>query len=165
MKTIKIKTELVARHLVPDKEGYKEVDRRRVKGRCVTKAFANDIVKALRGISGGSPLWSGYDYFGFYKYHACGIGTTAESENDTYLVSQHIASWYAGSQIEGASANIYKSVAIIDFSDTYAITEHCLLNSPGTDGVMADRSVFTPIGVSPGEKIEFTFTLEFAFGG
>lgn len=164
---LKIKTELIARHLVPNgKGGYKEVDRRRVRGRCITKAFANDIVESLRGISGGASLYSGYDCFKSYKWHGYGTGTTPESEDDTYLENQLGASWSGGSQTEGDSPNIYKSVTTVYFHGDYAITEHCLLNWGATTGVvMMDRSTFDPMSVHDGSRIEFTFTIGFSLGG
>jgi len=69
-----------------------------------------------------------------------------------------------GTQIEGASVNIYKSVATIPFTTTQTIKEHGLFNA--SSGVtLMDRSVFTGIPVNNGDSIQFTYELTCNAGG
>lgn len=89
------------------------------------------------------------------KWHGSGTGVTAEATGDSALVTE-VGSRVAGTQIEGASANIYKTVATITYGATYSITEHGLF-SASTSGTLFDRSVFTAIGVDTSTNIEFTY--------
>ncbi len=151
------KTKTTARHLVPDgKGGYREVksDRRVVKNRCVTSAFVNALVDALQ-----SPV-----YVNVYKYHDAGTGTGNEAAGDTTLGTPWGGARVAGTQVEGASANIYKTVATIEFTGTFAITEHGIF-SASTGGTLMDRSKFAAINVGNGDKIEFTYEITFPSGG
>lgn len=97
-----------------------------------------------------------------FKYHASGTGTTAEAASQTALVTE-VATRTAGSQTEGASANIYRTVAIITYSATLAITEHGLF-SANAAGTMLDRSLFSAINVVSGDSIEFTYDLTLPSG-
>lgn len=154
---------LSMRHFVPNGDGgYAEVvgDRRRVK-KCVTDAFVQDLVDELQ---------SSQADFSTYKYHHSGTGTNAEDATDTALQTPVESSREVGTQVEGATANIYKSVATITYTDTRAITEHGLFNGAGTGDPptgadMMDRSVFSAVNVSSGEKIEFTYELTVNSGG
>lgn len=119
--------------------------------RKVTTAFRDRIVDCLQN-STTSPL----DVF---KYHACGTGTSAEANTETALVTE-VGSRVAGTQVEGASANIYKSVATITPGGSYAITEHGIL-SASTSGILMDRSLFTAINVGATDSIQFTYECTF----
>lgn len=92
-----------------------------------------------------------------FKYHASGIGTTAEAASQTALVTES-ATRATGSQTEGASVNIYKTVGTINYTSTLAITEHGLF-SAASAGTMLDRSVFAAINVQNLDSIEFTYEL------
>ena len=70
----------------------------------------------------------------------------------------------AGTQTQGGSSNIYKSVCTITATGTHAITEHGFFNT-SAPGIMMDRTLFAVVNVTIGEKIEFTFTITFASGG
>lgn len=116
----------------------------------VTDAFVAFMVDELQAET--SP-------WGDFKYHDSGIGTTAEDPAHTALVTP----WGgardpAGTQTEGATANIYKSVQTTTYSATKAITEHGLFNAAEA-GTMMDRHVFSEINVNDGDKIEFTYEL------
>lgn len=116
----------------------------------VTTAFVNHLVDSLQDQTA-----TAIDTF---EHHDAGTGTTAESNSDTALVTPWGGSRVAGTQTEGASANIYKTVATISFTGTYAITEHGVF-SAATGGTLMDRSVFSAINVVNGDSIEFTYEL------
>ena len=63
-----------------------------------------------------------------------------------------------GTQTEGASANIYKTVATITADATENWVEHGVFNA-STGGTMMDRSVFSAIGVESGDTVQFTYEL------
>jgi len=150
-------TELMCRHLVPDGQGgFTEVlkNRRIVKGRCVTDAYVNKIVDGHQAAA----------YINLWKYHDSGTGTVAESASDTGLGTPCGEARDVGSQEEGTTANIYKSIATHTYGGTFAITEHGLFDA-STAGTLMDRTKFAAINVSSGEKIEFTFTLTLSSGG
>ena len=118
-----------------------------VSTRVVTTAGVNAIVDGLQGTFTISD----------FKYHGMGTGSVAESSADTALGTQ-VESRATGTQTEGASANVYRSVATITATATRAITEHGLF-SASTSGTLLDRSVFSTINLSSGDSIQFTYEL------
>jgi hypothetical protein len=137
-------------------ELYKEVKRgkRVVKNKCVTNAFVNLLVDELQ---------SDQATFNSFKYHGSGTGTADESASDTALGTE-VETRNTGTQTEGSSPNIYKSVATHTYGNTYAITEHGLFNA-STAGTLMDRSKFAAINVVSGNQIEFTYELTCSSGG
>ena len=119
----------------------------------ITSGFVELLVDTLQ-----SPIAA----FSTFRYHDSGTGTTAENENDTALETPCGEAKDTGTQAEGDSANVYRSMVIHTYAGNFEITEHALLNS---NDVLADRSVFTAIGVAPGDRIEFTYELECISGG
>jgi hypothetical protein len=117
--------------------------------RKVTTAFADYIVDSLQD-STASPLDA-------FSYHAMGTDNTAESNTNTALGTE-VESRTNGSQTEGASTNIYKSVGSISATGSHSIVEHGLL-SASSGGTLLDRSVFSSISVTSGDSIEFTYEL------
>lgn len=107
-------------------------------------AFIVDAIQALATISN-------------FKYHASGTGGTAEAASQTALVTE-AATRATGSQTEGASANIYRTVGTIPYTGTLAITEHGIFSAAAA-GTMLDRSLFAAINVINGDSIEFTYDL------
>ena len=99
-----------------------------------------------------------------FKYHDSGTGTTAEAVGDTALVTPCAEARDTGSLTEGATANIFKTVATHTYAGTFAITEHGLF-SAATVGTLWDRTVFGAVNVVSGEKIEFTYQLTCTAGG
>lgn len=97
-----------------------------------------------------------------FKYHAMGTGTGEEAAGDTALGTE-VESREEGTQIEGATANIYKSVATITATDTRAITEHGIF-SASSSGTLLDRSKFAAINLASGDSIQFTYQLTFPSG-
>ena len=147
---IRVKTELIVRHI----RNGKEIGKRVVKNRVVTSAFVDYIVDNLIAELAA---------FGDFKFHGSGTGTTAEAAAQTALVTE-VETRDTGTQIEGATTNIYKSVATHTYAATFAITEHGLFNIAAA-GILMDRTLFTAINVVSGDKIEFTFTITFSSGG
>lgn len=167
---IHIGTRMTARHFVPDENGdhlrlmddglmgrFREIvkDRREVINKKVTDAFVNFVVDQLQTES---------TIFGDFKYHEMGLGFTAEAAGDTALETTTAIARATGTQTEGSSANIYKSVGTITADTTEAIREHGLFNA--SSGVtLMDRTVFAAINVVSGNQIEFTFEITFSSGG
>ena len=121
----------------------------------VTDDFVELIVDKLQGLAGDLDT---------FKYHDTGEGSTGEDPTDSALEIPCGDARDAGTQIEGDTANIYKSVATHTYAGAYTITEHGLFNAAAA-GVLMDRSVFTGIGVAIGDKIEFTYQLTLTSGG
>jgi len=116
----------------------------------VTTAFAAYLVDSMQN-STTSPM----DVF---KYHGSGTGTTAEANDQTALVTE-VESRAEGTLIEGATANIFKSVGTQAYTDTRAIKEHGLF-SASSAGTMLDRSLIaTAINVENTDEIEWTYQL------
>jgi len=163
--TMTASAELTLRHLVPDPHGTilsqdgvrcREVkkDRRR-STRCVTDAYVALLVDDLQASQATHST---------FKYHDSGTGTATESATDTGLGTPCGEARDTGTQGEGATANIYKSVATHTYGGSFAITEHGLFNA-STGGTLMDRSKFAAVNVAAGEKIEFTYTLVVSSGG
>jgi hypothetical protein len=123
--------------------------------RVVTNVYVNLLVDDLQSSQAAHST---------FLYHDSGIGTTAESANDTGLVNKVETGRATGSQGEGASANIYRSVGTITYTATRAITEHGLF-SASSGGTLMDRSVFSAINVVNGDSIQFTYELTATAGG
>lgn len=121
--------------------------------RVVTDAFVNYVVDQLQSSTGG---------IANFRYHGSGISNTAESQAQTALGSE-VATRANGTQQEGASANIYKTVGVVNYGAAFAIVEHGLFRAASGD-VMADRSVFAAINVGNGDSIEFTYELTLPAG-
>ena len=138
-------------------ELYKEVKsgRRKVRNRVVTDVYVNLLVDDLQA--------SVADHSTF-KYHDSGTGTAAEAATNTALGTPWGGARDVGTQIEGATANVYKSVATTTYTGTFAITEHGIFNA-ATVGTLMDRSVFAAINVVNGNQIEWTYELTVSSGG
>jgi len=97
------------------------------------------------------------------KYHDSGTGTVAEAIGDIALGTAYGGARATGTTVEGASANIFRTVGTNAYTSTLAITEHGVF-SASTAGVILDRSVFTAINVVSGDSIEFTYELTIPAG-
>lgn len=118
--------------------------------RLVTVAFTYYIVDSLQD-STANPMDA-------FEYHASGTGVTAEANTQTALVTE-VESRVAGTQIEGATANIYKSVATVTYTAGRTIAEHGIF-SASSAGTMMDRSLLgATIGVVNLDQIEWTYEL------
>lgn len=168
MSFLTAEAELIAVHLKPDGHdgwvkakhpnkikallGFHDV---RVGRKCVTDAFVAFVVDQLQTETSA---------FGDFKYHDSGIGTGAEAAGDTALGTAWGGSRDTGTQIEGATANIYKSVATTTYNATKAITEHGLFNA-SSSGTLMDRTLFSAINVVSGDGIQWTYQLTLTSGG
>jgi hypothetical protein len=119
----------------------------------VTTAGVNYLVDGLQANTTDVAL---------FKFHASGTGVGAEATGNTALGTE-VATRTSGSQTEGASANIYRTVGTISYSGTFAITEHGIL-SASSGGTLLDRSVFAAINVISGDSIQFTYELTLPAG-
>lgn len=148
-------TRLTARHLRknPATGEYEEIGRREVYDKCVTDVFVADVVDSLVAAA----------YLNDYKYHDSGTGVGGEVAGDTALGTPCGESRDAGTQVEGATANIYKTVATHTYAGTFAITEHGVFDA-STSGILMDRTVFSAINVTASDKIEFTYELTLTAG-
>ena len=98
--------------------------------------------------------------YGDFKFHRPGLGTAAELNTDTVL--QTDAGLEAtGTQLEGASADIYKSVATVTADVTETWEEHSIRSQTGaTGGKMMDRSLISPnVSVVNLDTVEFTYEI------
>jgi hypothetical protein len=100
---------------------------------------------------------------GDFKYHLSGTDATAEANTHTSLLGAIGTTRTVGTQTEGASANIYSSVATITYSASAAVTEHGIFNaaysSSQADGVLLDRSAFSAVNVISDDTITYTYQL------
>lgn len=127
-------------------------DRGLVSTKVVTDAGVAYLVDAMQGTVEPENL----------RWHASGTGVTAEAASQTALVTE-TGSRVSGTLAEGASANIFRTVATVSYTSTLAITEHGIF-SASTVGTLLDRSVFSAINVINGDSIQFTYELTFPAG-
>lgn len=105
------------------------------------------------------------------KFHGLGTGTTAESAAQTALVTELTTEYTGdvratGTTTEGATANIYRTVATntLDGTPGAALREHGVF-SASTAGVMLDRTLYSAITLSSGDALQSTYELTFSSGG
>jgi hypothetical protein len=133
--------------------------------RVVTDTGVQYLVDALQNLTEPENL----------KFHAFGTGTTAEAASQTALVTE-LTTEYAtdntrptGSLTEGASANIFRTVATLspDGAGTLAIAEHAIESQAATGGgTMLDRSQFSAINLTRGsDSLQTTYDLTIPSGG
>lgn len=106
------------------------------------------------------------------KYHGLGTGSTAEAVGDTALVTELTTEYTGnvratGTTAEGASANIYQTVATntMDEAPGAALREHGIFSqaAPG-GGVLLDRTVFAAITLANGDSLQTTYSLTLTAG-
>ena len=105
------------------------------------------------------------------KYHGYGTGTNAEAAANTSLQTELTTQYPTdntrptGTTTEGASANIYRTVATLDPDADVAITEHGVFSATSA-GVLLDRSVFSAINLSGagGDTLQTTYELTLTSG-
>ena len=119
----------------------------------VTTAGVNYIVDSLQGLATINNL----------RWHASGTNNTAPAVGDTTLNTE-VGTRVSGTQTEGASANIFRTVATLTYGSSFTIVEHGIL-SASSGGTLLDRSIFTGIGVDTTTSIEFTYDYTFSSGG
>jgi len=106
-----------------------------------------------------------------FKYHGVGTGSTAEAAADTDLVTELTTEYTTnstratGTTAEGASANIYQTVATNSFDASVALEEHGIFTSATVgSGTLLDRTVFSVINLGSGDSLESTYELTFSAG-
>lgn len=127
-----------------------EVDLGLASMRVVTTAGMNYLVDAFQNLT----------ELENFKYHALGTGTNAESSSDTALQTELTTAYNpdstrsTGTQTEGASANIYRTVGTTTVDGSAAVTEHGVLTQAATGGgTLLDRSVFSVVNLSTGDAL------------
>lgn len=105
------------------------------------------------------------------KYHGIGTGSTAENQTDTALETEITTEYEVdntrptGTTTEGATANIYRTVATNTVDGTVATREHGVLSQAATGGgVLLDRTVFALITLGSGDSLQSTYELTFTAG-
>jgi hypothetical protein len=109
------------------------------------------------------------------KYHGFGTGGAAEAVGNTALSTELTTEYVVnstrptGSTTEGASANIYRTVATLspDSGGTLAITEHGVFSQAATGGgVLLDKTLFAAVNLAaPGDSLQATYELTITTGG
>lgn len=107
-----------------------------------------------------------------FKYHGLGTGTNAEASGDTALQTE-LTTEYAtnntrptGTVGEGATANIFRTVATNTLDGSAAVSEHGIFNqASNAGGVLLDRSVFSVVNLASGDALQTTYDLTFTAGG
>jgi hypothetical protein len=130
--------------------------------RVVTTVGVNAMATAF--ITPGSP--------GTFYYHALGTTNTAPAVGDTAMAAE-ISTQYnpdntraTGTHVQGASANIYQSVATNTVDGTVAAVECGILTQAATGGgSLLDRFIFSVVNLSSGDGFQSTFNLTFTAGG
>lgn len=137
--------------------------RREVRDKLVTTAFATFLAAQL--ITDSTVI-------GDFKYHQTGTGVTGENITDTDMETPTgTLARDVGTQVQGASAVGYKSIATTTFAGTHAVTEHGLFSTAGaggpppTGGTLMDRTVFAAINVVTTNQIEWIYEITIAAGG
>ncbi len=134
----------------------------RKSNRIVTTAFAEFVA---------AQLITETSAFGDFKYHHSGEGVGGELVANTGLGTPREDARDVGTQVQGATAVGYKSIATTTYTGTWAITEHGLFNSAGTGGppvtggTLMDRSVFSAINVVATNQIQWTYEITITAGG
>lgn len=125
----------------------------------VTQNFRDDVVDVL------TANVTQHGLFDDYKFHEIGLSATAEANTQTNLITPTGIARQTGTQLEGATADIYRSVATTTADATETWNEHGLFNhtsaDPPTSGArMMDRSVFAAgISVVASDTLETTYEL------
>lgn len=106
------------------------------------------------------------------KYHGIGTGTTAEAASQTALVTELTTALNpdstraTGTLTEGATANIFRTVATNNVDSTVAVTEHGVFSQAATGGgVMLDRSLFSAVNLASGDGLQTQYDLTITSGG
>ena len=141
--------------IVRGADGQVKQDYGVVSRRAVTDAWVNFLVDQLQAES---------TVIGDLKYHDCGTGTTGAVAGDTAMETPYGGARAVGTQVEGASANIYKTVGTITFTGSFAITEHGVFTA-ATGVVLGDRHTFAAINVVSTDSIEFSYEMTYSSGG
>ena len=123
--------------------------------RLVTDAFVEFMVDNLQV---ETAEW------GDFKYHDSGVGVTGALVTDVDIETTDGVARSVGTQVDGASVWIYRSVGTITYPGPLAITEHGLFSTLAGTTLM-DRHTFAAINVVATDSIVFTYELTCTSGG
>ncbi len=155
---VKITSHMLSIHLRknPETGEYEEIGRRECRD-AVTDAWVAFIIDQLQTES---------SEIGDFKFHDWGTGTNGAVAGDTALQTPCGEARTTGSQTEGATANIYRTVGLHTFAGTFAITEHGVF-SQASGTTLMDRHTFSAINVdgSQSDQIQTTYELTLTAGG
>lgn len=129
--------------------------------RVVTTTGVNFLVDAFQNLTELENL----------KYHGFGSGGAAEAVGNTALTTEFTTEYAVnstrptGTTTEGASANIYRSVATFTPDASAAVTEHGLFDQAASGGTMWDRTLFSVVNLNgTGDALQATYDATFAAG-
>lgn len=131
-----------------------------VSRKVVTTAGVNYLVDALQNLVEPENL----------KYHGLGTGTNAEAVGDTALQTELTTQYNpdntraTGTTVEGASANIFRTVGTNTVDAAAAVTEHGVF-SASSGGTLLDRSMFSVVNLASSDSLTSTFELSLSAGG
>jgi hypothetical protein len=134
-----------------------------VSRKVITNAGVNALIDAFQGLFALSN----------FRYHGIGIGTAAESVNDTALAAE-LTTQYApdntratGTLGEGSASNIFQTVGTNTVDAAVTITEHGLFSAAQVgQGVLWDRSLLSPSQpLNAGDSIQATYQFTMNAGG
>lgn len=124
----------------------------------VTSAFADHLVDCL--------TTSG-DVLDNFNQHKMGAGSTAETSDQTALITQQVGAQGAtgnAAATHGDTSNIYQTVGTLTAGSAYGCREHGVFNA-STGGTMLDRSVVTNIDLNTDDVVTWTYELTINAGG
>ena len=129
----------------------------------VTTVFAEYLVDIMT--SSGEPAIGAIDEFHFHKM---GAGSTAESDDDTTLVTPQAGAQTgtdgAAACTHGAQSSIYVTIGTLTAGSAYGCREHGVFNA-STGGTLLDRSVVTNIELAEEDVVTWTYSLTITPGG
>ena len=105
------------------------------------------------------------------KFHGIGTGGAAEGAGNTALTTELTTQYNpdntraTGTTIEGATANIYRTVGTNTVDAVVAITEHGIFSvATSGSGVLLDRTLFSAVNLASGDSLQSTYDLTFTAG-
>lgn len=104
-----------------------------------------------------------------FKYHGLGTATTAEAIGQTALTTELTTQYTGdtratGSTIEGASANIYRTVGTNTLDASAVVEEHGVF-SAASAGTLWDRSLTGTQTLASGDSLQTTYDCTCSAGG
>ena len=107
-----------------------------------------------------------------FHFHGLGLGVVAENITDVALGTELTTQYNPdstranGSLAEGASANIFRTVATNTVDAAAAVTEHGIFSQAAVPGgTLWDRSQFSAINLANGDGLQTTYDLTINAGG
>ena len=140
-------------------------------GRVIPFGLVGVRVVTTVGVGFLVDAWQNIVELEIQKYHGLGTGVTAEAVGDAALVTELTTEYTGdvratGTTTEGASANIFRTVATntLDGTPGAALREHGIF-SAASAGVLWDRTLYAAITLSSGDGLQSTYDLTASAGG